>query len=418
MASEKVQLIKQFVKQFNAQVVIPYDGKICQLDIGHNRITIANSVKSLPQGTEFMVRPKNLSEILERDVWDVPLLLQAELIEEQYRRSMPVGSFRPKGGKPKIIYPTGIPSVDTALSGGWLGRVIARIWGASEGGKSVILYMTMITAWALFRKRSLLINPEFDFDEDRVRVLPGGDDLLDNNALEVYEPGTGTDAYDAAVDKIAGGGFGVAGIDSISPLKDAAEMSKQLKDVEKIAAKATIQNRFLDSLMPVLYHQSNTAFIVVVQGRRKITVGKGVQSHFDSVSGTYSKDGAKPAASDALQFGAQQSIRVNAASSPKFESGNMIGHLCTGFVDKNKRAPKGRKFEFYIDYNDGLYLEDQMAEVAIRSGLITLKGTKHTLFGDIYKSGKELQEVLRVDRELKKALYIEILKTTNPGIEL
>lgn len=419
MASEKEQLIKKFIKQFNAQVVIPYDGKICQLDIGHNRITISNSVKSLPPGTEFMLRPRYLLQILERDVWDVPLLLEAALIEEQFKRSMPTGSFRPKGGKPKVIYPSGIPSIDTALYGGFLGRIISRVWGASEGGKSVILYMTMITAWALFRKRSLLINPEFDFDEDRVRVLPGGDDLLDNDALEVYEPGTGTDAYDEALDKIAGGGFGVAGIDSISPLKAAEEMNKALRDVEKVAAKATIQNRFLDSLMPLLYHQSNTAFIVVVQGRRKIMVGKGSQGHFDSVSGTYSKDGAKPASSDALQFDAQQSIRVNAASNPKFESGNMIGHLCTGFVDKNKRAPKGRTFEFYIDYHEGLFLEDQIAEAAIKEGIIKLKGTTHKLpDGTKYKTGKVFREALREDSALRKSIYVEILKSFNPSIRL
>ena len=332
MASEKDQLIKSFIKKFNAQVVIPYDGSICQLDIGHNRVTITGSVKSLPPGTEFMIRPRNLLKILERDVWDAPLLLEAELLEEQYKRTIPKGSFRPRGGKPKIIYPTGIPSVDTALNGGWLGRTIGRIWGASEGGKSVILYMTMITAWLLFRKRSLLITPEFDFDEERFSVLPDGKEALGNDALEVYEPGTGTDAYDEILDKVSGGSFGVVGIDSISPLKDATEMGKQIKDVEKVAAKASIQSRFLDSLMPVLYHQSNTAFIAVAQSRGTIARG-GHQSHFNSISGTYSRDGAKPSASDALQFDAQQSMRVNAASNPKFDGGNMIGHLCTGYID-------------------------------------------------------------------------------------
>jgi len=211
-------LITQFIKKFGAKVVIPDDGKVCQLDVGHNRITIARSTRSLPPGTEFMVRRKNLSEILERDVWDVPKLADAKLIEDHYRRTVPVGSFRPKGGKQSIIYPTGILPVDSALvCGGFFGRVISRIWGASEGGKSLILYMTMITAWQLYRKHSLLINPEFDFDENRLLGLPGAEDVIEGGALEVYEPGNGTDAYDEALDKIASGNYGVVGFDSITP---------------------------------------------------------------------------------------------------------------------------------------------------------------------------------------------------------
>jgi len=189
-----------------------------------------------------------------------------------------------------------------------------------------------------------------------------------------------------------------------------------MQDTEKIAAKASIQSRFLDAVMPVLYHQSNTALITVVQARKGISATYG---SFDQVSGSYVGGGARQAASDALQFDAQQSIKINAASKVQSDSNkNMTGHLCTGWVDKNKRAPKGRRFEFAIDYAQGLDLERQIVGEALKVGIIELKGTKHIIGDRTFKNSKECRKALRNDRDFRRDVYTAVLRTINPGFQL
>ena len=95
-------LIKAFIKKFKAQVVVPWEGNAVQVDVGPTRLTITNSTRYILPGTEFLLRVKHLVQVLERDVWDVPSLKDAQLLEAHMTRTIPAGTFRPKEGRPKI----------------------------------------------------------------------------------------------------------------------------------------------------------------------------------------------------------------------------------------------------------------------------------------------------------------------------
>lgn len=424
MADHK-PLVEAFTKKFNAQVVVPWDGSAQQVDIGPTRVTLASNVRQVLPGSDFLIRLKSIPEIMKRDVWDIPALRSSGLIEPQVSRTVPVGAYRPMGKKPKIIYPTGILSVDLALSGGFMGSILSRIWGASTGGKSVILYMAMITAWQLYGKKSLLINPEFDFDEDRFSVLPGGKTMLESEGLLVYDPGASADAYDKVIDLVGSAAYAIIGFDSLTPLKSESELSKSFSDEPRVADKAKAQTRFLEDVLPHLYHKSKSALIMIVQSRKRLgDTRSGMMSQFDEVSGSYGASGDKPASGDALQFYTQQSLKVFPPTKLVYEKGtrNILGHQITGLVDKNKRAPQGTRFGFYIDYRTGLDLDLQIVNAAIEAGIIELRKQKHVVQLDgqeqIFDSGRECRLALSADRELRKAVYLGVLKHVNPDFRI
>lgn len=419
------ELVQAFISKFNAKVVIPWDSKLTQVEVGPTRVVITARAQKMPPGTECILRLKDIVKVLERDVFDIPALIDAELLEQHYSRSVPVGMFRPKGGVNRVIYPTGILAVDKATGiGGFYGKIMSRIWGASTGGKSIILYMAMITAWHTYRKRSLLINPEYDFDEYRFSVLPGGAEALKADAIDVYEPGSGDDAYDKSVDMMSTGDYGIIGLDSMTPLKSASEMEKGAGDAARVAQKAGMQTRFIEDALPHLYHQSNAAFIVIVQSRRRITTGRATEGLFEP-SGAYAPGSEKQAAGNALQFYTQISLKVNPPVKVVYDNAkNMIGHLVTGVVDKNKHAPQGMRFEFPIDYTKGLDQVTAMINTAVMDDIIILSKTRHIIPAKItgtelvFKNNKECRAAIEADRDLARAIYTAILCKINPNFKV
>lgn len=420
---EVQKVIDDFVKKFNAKIIIPWDGKVMQVELPPNRVTICARVTSLPQGTEFVLRPKNLPSVLERDVWDINVLLSAGLIEQHLVRTIPQGLFRSLD-RCWTVYPTGVISVDLALyTGGFYGRIVSRIWGASTGGKSVILHLAMITAWRYYRKRSLIINPEYDFDESRFRVLPGGNEVLENNVIDIYEPGSGEDAYDKAINMVSSGDYAIVGVDSLTPLTSESELDKGMRLASKVADKARMQTRFIEDVLPHLYHQSQTALILVVQSRSRISTQKwgGFESNYEA-SGGYAPGGERQAAGNALQFYSQQSLKVNAPMKVQYDTQhNIVGHLITGIVDKNKHAPQGRKFQFYIDYTNGVDCVGQLIVAGINCGVIRLDKTAHIIDNMVvgkdlvFKNNKACWDAIAGDFELERALHRSIIASINPN---
>jgi len=405
--------IKVFISKYTAKVVSPWDGTSAILQVGPTRVAISGTKKAT-QSANVLVRIKHLDSVLERDVFDLPSLREAGLIEDLTVRTAPAGTFRPRGGVPKIIYPTGIISVDRALvSGGFIGKRVSRIMGPSQSTKSLILYMAMITCWALYRKPSLLIAPEFDFDEDRFLTLPGADSLLGADALDIYEPGSGEDAYDEAIDKIRDGDYGIVGFDSLTSLVPRAEHEKSHGDPSKVGQKAMGQTRFMEKVLPVLHHQTDTALIVIVQMRKKISTTHGPTGSFDEVSGGYiGRDGVKAASGAAVEYYINgHSLRLFPPTKVKYseEDGRkiMVAHMATGFVDKSKLGPKGKRFEFLVDYYHGIELIAPMVEYAVRTGVIETHRHGLTIpnLGLSYKSAKALRAALQGDADLYRKLY-------------
>lgn len=418
-------LISQMQKKFDAQIVSPWNQVYALIEIGPSRIGIAAKASDLPDSSELHLYPKNLEKVLDRDVFDVPTLIDAKLLIQKRMQKTPDGAFRPRGGLPKVIYPTGITSVDAALViGGFLGRMAHRLWGASNGGKSLILQMLVITAWEMYRKPSLIIAPEYSFDEDRFRTLPGGQAVLDEEALEIYEPGSGHDAYDKAGDMISTGKYGIVGFDSITPLHDPEEVGKNMKDVMKPGVKAMMQTRFIEEILPYLHHSTKSALVLIVQSRRRGASTTQSQSHsqYDLVSGAYSPEGAKPASGDAVQFYVQQSLMLNAPSKHvrDKETGDFVGHRASGRVDKNHHAAMGRKFEFSVDYWTGIDVLSDLIMMAHEREIIQLDKRRHILPKGIlpkereFKTAKDFRAAMETERDLKTAVQRAVLKSFNP----
>lgn len=426
MPATVVELIKALEK-FKALIVSPWDGNSALVEIGPSRVGIAESAKNLPETSEFHLYPKNLSKVLERDVWDIPSLLDGKLITQKSTKKTSAGAFRPFGKVQRVIYPTGLLSIDSALMlGGFLGKMCHRLWGASNGGKSVILNLTCITAWEMYRKKSLIINSEFTFDEERFMSLTGGREMLEEGGLEVYEPGNGTDAYNKAEQLVSSGDYAIIGFDSITPLQSPDEMSRDMGERQSPGSKAALQARFIENILPNLYHRTNSALIMIIQNRHMGAGASQAQANakFDLVSGAFSGQKDKPASGDAVQFYVQQSLKINAPSKMTYDDdGNVTGHRASGFVDKNHHAPMGKKFEFNIDYYNGIDTITDIAKNAVRLEVVQLDRNKHVIPDNIisgglsFPSAKKFSEALTKDRELRRMIYLAVIEKVNPKFD-
>lgn len=403
--------INAFMKKFSMKVKAPWDGKLALGTIGPSEVAIGVRATGIPDEVGIFVRYKNLEDIMNRDIFDIPTLTDAGLIDILTPKiSVPKGKYRNLRSGTPVIYPTGIISVDTALGwGGFFGGLAHRLWGPSQSGKSVLLYMLMITAYNLFRKGSLLINQERSFDEDMFDMLGGGP-LIDSGMLKVFDSSMGEEAYEEAVDGVRSNQFAIAGIDSITGLMSESEIQKHLSKNPRLGDKARLQTRFIEKVLPFL-HETTTALAMIAQTRVKTDDSR---AYRDSVSGSYAgAEGMKPAAADAIEFYSSQSCRFNAPKEIKWNSGRtaMDSHTASGLIDKNRRSRVGRTFSFFIDYDNGVEVEHDLIEHAVKLKIIALDGKAHVLpSGDRFPTNSATITALREDKGLYWNLYREVIK--------
>ena len=412
-AEEAFNLIR---KKFNGRVVEPWDDKKGMMEIGPTRVCVAATKRSIHQNAEVIIVAKNAAAILERDVFDIPTLRDADLIDiNTPKLSVPKGTYRLKR-KPLIIYPTGILPVDMALGvGGLAGGKAHRFWGPSQSSKSYLLYILMIYTYYAFGKKSLIVDAEDAFEEQRFFNLPGAEQMYEAGALEIFEPGAGDEAFDETLARAGSGEFGIVGYDSITASVSKGELERSLQKDPRLGDKARMQTRFLEALMPNL-RRTSTAVIMIVQPRRKTSQTYGTH---DPIAGTYSRGGeAKQGAADAVEFYTQQSIQFDAPSGVVWsETGGMkemIAHSVSGIVDKNRLAPRGRKFKFQLSYYEGADSVSPIIEEGVKSQLIEMDGRK-LIFpeGREFKNVKEAKASLQEDRQFYMSIYQMMIERTS-----
>lgn len=388
--------------KFNAKTASPWDGKRETLKIATHLILICNTVPKGEVEADACLLVRHLDIVMKRDAFAFDVLVKDGLLQVVDPSAvLPKGEYRPLGGRPKIFYPSGIISLDVALNGGFIGSYMQRIWGASQSGKSLILYMVMIRAWEIYHKPSLLIAGEFAFDEERFCSLVGGREMYEAGGVKIFEPGVGEEALDEGYDKIGQNIFAVVGVDSVNSLKPEEELKKSLSKSARVGAKAAMQTRFIERVLPVL-HKTNTALIVIIHNKPDTKESFGTH---DPIAGTYNMEGGKQGAAVAFEYYSTQSIRMNAPRAlRRNKEGELLGHKASGVVDKQRFSPRGRTFEFNIDYYEGIDDREGLVNMAIQQGVIQLRGRRHQFGDHDFENSGALQEAL-VDRDLYWNLY-------------
>jgi len=108
--------------------------------------------------------------------------------------------------------PTGIPSLDYILDGGYpVGRVV-EVFGGEETGKTTLLYTSLVTA-CKSEQNSLFIDGERSFDPDYIKHLG-----LPPKKLSVIKPQYGEQAFRAARGALKLLDIKLIGLDSLTSL--------------------------------------------------------------------------------------------------------------------------------------------------------------------------------------------------------
>jgi len=165
--------------------------------------------------------------------------------------------------------PTGSPSLDIQLFGGWPKGNWVEIFGKLSSGKSTLAYGSI----AEYHRRdpygiALIVDLENTFDLGRA-VRMG----VDPDRLEYLGPNTAEDTFEAVeyyLDLVDGGKavVGLIVLDSIAALMAAAEEKSDISDVT-VASSSRVLGRVYRRFQGKLY-RNGTVFIMINQIRAKI----------------------------------------------------------------------------------------------------------------------------------------------------
>lgn len=264
------------------------------------------------------------------------------------------------GDKPNQEYEvisTGSLTLDNALGIGGLPRGrITEIFGWESSGKTTIALNVIANAQKKGLK-CLLVDAENAFDPEYADALGVG---VDN--LLYCQPSCGDEALEVADRQMSAGDADVVVIDSVAALVPKAELEGQHGD-SKMGLHARLMSQACRKMVGTI-GKKNCICIFINQFRHKI----GVQFGSPEVT----------TGGNALQFYA--SIRLEVRRSTTTENSVMNGDIKEGNkttvkVIKNKCAPPFRKAEFNIIYGKGVFRVGEVADLAIRYGIIEKAGS-------------------------------------------
>jgi recombination protein RecA len=277
------------------------------------------------------------------------------------------------------VLPTGIPTFDAALDGGFAFGRISLLIGEFSSGKTLLAYMAIKQA----QERGLtaaFIDVERSYDPSWARTLG-----VDVDNLLVSRPLTGEQAWNVA-EALCKAQVGVLVMDSVAQLVATAEAEGAMEDMT-MASLARLVNKGLRKVVAV---NEKTAFILINQLRQKVGIVFGNPETLPGGKGQ--------------GFIAHQIVRVRRGDWIE-EDKHRIGFQLKLKVEKSKMgAPwKEGSAPFYftgiIDEIGGL------VPLAVELGLIPKEGGWYTLPGGERVFGKQhLYEAVKADEAMQETL--------------
>lgn len=290
-------------------------------------------------------------------------------------------------------------TLDLATGVGGLpkGRIV-EIYGPESSGKTTIC--THVIAEA--QKNNgvcLFIDAEHAFDKDYAVKLG-----VNVEELYFFQPKSGEEALNYAIDMIKLGIFDVVVIDSVAALTPQSEIEGDVGE-NKIGLQARMMSQALRKLASVV-SITNTLLIFTNQLREKIGVMYGSP---EITSG-----------GNALKFFA--SIRLDVRKRQRLENNNgeIEGNITEVKVVKNKVGAPLKIAKFEIIYNEGISQMKEVIDLAVELDIIKKAGSWYS-YGDI-KIGQgenSVKSILSDNQEMYEEIKDKIIAKINyNGIEI
>ncbi|MCB0341267.1 MAG: recombinase RecA [Pseudobdellovibrionaceae bacterium] len=323
------------------------------------------------------------------------LELAVAAIEKQFGK----GSIMKLGGGESLydnvpVISTGALSLDLALGIGGLpkGRIV-EIYGPESSGKTTLALSTIAQA----QKKGgtvAFVDAEHALDVSYARKL--GVNIED---MLVSQPDTGEQALEIVETLVRSGAIDVLVVDSVAALTPRAEIEGDMGD-SHMGLQARLMSQALRKLTGAI-NRSNCLVIFINQIRMKIGVMFG---NPETTTG-----------GNALKF--YSSVRLDVRRIGAIKRGeDIIGNRTAVKVVKNKMAPPFAKVEFDLMYGEGISLEGDVLDLAVKDDLIEKSGAWYSKDGERIGQGRDnAKQFLKEHPEMTEELRTKIFETRGVG---
>ena len=278
---------------------------------------------------------------------------------------------------------TGSLGLDIALGIGGLprGRVI-EIYGPESSGKTS-LTLSVIAQMQKAGGTAAFIDAEHALDIQYAAKLG-----VNIEELLVSQPDTGEQALEIADMLVRSGSVDIVVVDSVAALTPRAEIEGDMGD-SHMGLQARLMSQALRKLTSNI-KKTNTMVIFINQLRMKIGVMFG---NPETTTG-----------GNALKFYASVRLDIRRIGAIKKDD-EIIGAETRVKVVKNKVAPPFRKAEFDMLYGEGISLEGEIIDQAVKLNIIEKSGSWYSYNGEKIGQGKDnVREFLKVTPKHQKIL--------------
>ena len=286
------------------------------------------------------------------------------------------------------VIPTGSLSLDLALGVGGLpkGRIV-EIYGPESSGKTTLALNVVAQAQNKGGKAAF-IDAEHALDPEYAARLG-----VKVKELLISQPDNGEEALNILESLVRSGIIDVVVVDSVAALTPKAEIEGEM-GAQFIGLQARLMSQALRKLTAITA-KSNTLVIFINQLREKIGI-------------MFGNPEVTPGGR-ALKF--YCSVRIDVRREAQIKKGdNVVGNRVRAKVVKNKVAPPFKLAEFDIMYGEGLSYEADVANSALKYGVITKAGASYSFEGEKLGIGIEavkakLAEDKKLIRTIEKKIY-------------
>ncbi len=292
---------------------------------------------------------------------------------------------------------TGSLGLDIALGIGGLpkGRVI-EIYGPESSGKTS-LTLSVIAQMQKAGGTAAFIDAEHALDIQYAAKLG-----VNIEELLVSQPDTGEQALEIADMLVRSGSIDIVVVDSVAALTPRAEIEGDMGD-SHMGLQARLMSQALRKLTSNI-KKTNTMVIFINQLRMKIGVMFG---NPETTTG-----------GNALKFYASVRLDIRRIGAIKKDD-EVIGAETRVKVVKNKVAPPFRKAEFDMLYGEGISLEGEIIDQAVKLNIIEKSGSWYSYNDEKIGQGKDnVREFLKDNPEISKDIENQVRDKSSISAEI
>ncbi|TSC83094.1 MAG: recombination protein RecA [Parcubacteria group bacterium Gr01-1014_19] len=279
--------------------------------------------------------------------------------------------------------PTGSFSLDLALGVGGLpkGRIV-EIYGPESSGKTT-LALNVIAQAQRKGGKAAFIDAEHAMDPEYAGKLG-----VKTKELLISQPDNGEEALNILESLVRSGIIDVVVVDSVAALTPKVEIEGEM-GAQYMGLQARMMSQALRKLTAISA-KSNTMVIFINQLREKIGI---VFGNPETTPG-----------GRALKF--YSSVRIDVRKEAVIKKGeDVVGNRVRAKVVKNKVAAPFKIAEFDIMYGTGMSYEADVANAALKYGVMTKAGASYSFEGEKLGVGIEnVKAKLVEDKKLLQAL--------------